>query len=372
MQDAQLETEIRLALDAEAEGVRVPDDLATRTIEAARGAERPSLWERFRARRDVSAARGSGSYPRWMLVPAALAGVAALYLIGAVVMQPPEPDVATVAGPAVSDVDAPEAAPVARDEAANLQREAAGGGAGAQGAPDSAGATTLAAPPGVGSTLIGPKVVRNADIDVEVARGAFLRAWERANAIAGRHGGVVTSSQTEQVGGRVARGALTIRVPSNKLEAALTDLRRIGTVTREGANAEDISSAFVDVDARLRALEAQETQLLEILRRATNISDVLEVRTRLAEVRGEIESLKAQKAQMQQQVDMATISASIHEPGAEGSTEPPGPLGDAWDAGLRTAARTLAGLLVVLGVLLPLALVAALIWGGVRIARRRA
>jgi hypothetical protein len=375
MNDAQLETEIRLALDAKAEEVRVPDDLATKTIEAARGVPRPSLLERFRAWRDVSAAKRGGSYPRWALVPAAVAGIAAFYLIGMVVMNPSGDDGTAAGAPergaVVSDVD--EGA--GRDVAAPQVAPAPGGGSviieGPKVAEDSAGgAGTLAAP--TGSALMGPKVVRNADLDIEIGRGTFNQAWARATAVASRHGGFVMSSSTEQVEGRLGRGTVTLRVPSAKMDAALADLRRLGTVLREGANADDISAPFVDVEARLKALQAQETQLLEILRRASNISDVLEVRTRLAEVRGEIESLKAQKAQMQQQVDLATITATLHEPGAEGSTEPPGPLGDAWDAGLRTAARTLAGLLVVLGVLLPLALVAGLIWGGFRVVRRKA
>lgn len=392
MTDERLDNEIRLALEAKAEEVAVPGDLATRTIEAARDASPPSLLERLRAWRDSRTASPRG-YPRWVYIPAAVAGATAMYLIGGVAINNDGVLPTRGADQAVVDTDettaenagaepavrGPEVALSADNDAAKtmqapgaplVDRQGGGvaGGSGAgQVAPDIAPQPVPPSRPGTP-----PKLVRSADVDVEVRKGGFSRAWASANQIAARHGGYVSNSSTEQVKGRLARGSIIVSVPATKLDAALRDFGRLGTVLRSTQTSADVAAQFVDTDARLRTLRAQETQLVALLDRANSLSEILEIRSQLNAVRGEIEQLQAQREFLQGQVDFSTITASIHEAGVD-AVDPsqPGRLESAWDAALTTGARTLAGILVVLAVLIPLALFAALIWGAVRLVRSR-
>jgi hypothetical protein len=215
-----------------------------------------------------------------------------------------------------------------------------------------------------------PKIVRTAELEVQVRN--FERAWAAANALASRHGGFVTSSSTEQSGDELDRGNITLRIPATKLDAALGDLRELGKVTRESSTGQDVSAQIVDIDARRRVLEAEELQLVDLLRRASGVSQILEVRDRLNGVRQEIESLAAQKKVLDEQVEYSTVNATIFEKGAEPADDDNGGvIPEAWRTAVRVGLTVVAGTLVVLGGLIPLVALGAGVWAAVRLARRR-
>lgn len=380
----ELEREIRRALEAKALEVDVPDDLAARTLAAAREANAPRLRERLRGWRDARSvgARVTG-YPRWLYAGAAAAAAVGLYALGSVVTMQPGPT--PMPGPAAFEqlqrgggeaaelpatgggavTSAETAATTATEDIAAVRGRSSAGAA--QAGPDIAPIE----PPAPGRPgSFPPKIVRTADLEVEVRN--FDRAWDAAMNLASRHDGFVTNSNTEQINGKLGRGTLTMRVPATKLDAALRDLRRFGKLVRMSSSGADVSAQLVDLDARTRALEAEELQLLELLKRASGVSQVLEVRDRLNAVRQEIESLKAQKELYEDQVAYSTINATLFESGAEPDEEPgDGIIIQSWRTALRAGLVIVGGALVVLGGLVPLAALGLGTWSVVRVIRRR-
>ncbi len=396
-----IDTEIRMALDAKAHEVDVPVDLARRTMEAAEASAKPSLRDRLRARTDAWRLRSSVTgYPRWAYAGAAAAMAVLLFVVGSVVRPGPvvsdrpvtmtgdvaEPGVAE--GP-VRDVDeaGQQRLPVRDVDEAGQQRlrggsadlmledkamglESGGGGSGAQGSAAQTGAATtqIAPEPPIPPTRPGqfpPKIVRTANAEIQVR--SFERAWDQANNIARKYRGYVTNAQSG-----LERGTVTMRVPADRLDDAMADLRKLGKLITMSTSAEDVSASIVDIDARIRVLEAEELQLLELLRKASGVSQTLEVRDRLNAVRQEIESHKAQKEYFTSQVDYSTINATLFERGADDPTEPgDGVLIEAWRSALRVGLTIVAGAVVVLGGLIPLVALALALWFGFRVIRRR-
>jgi hypothetical protein len=219
-----------------------------------------------------------------------------------------------------------------------------------------------------------PKIVRNADVQVQIRRGNFDSAWRRALDVASRYGGFVTNSSTQQTDNHISSGNFTIRVPATKLDSALKDLRNLGTLKSLSTSGNDISGQIVDVDARIRADEAEQAQLLDLMKQANKVSDILPIRTQLASVQQDLESLRGQKKAFDNQVDYATINATIFEPNAAPQPVPLGQEGilvRAWRTAVSAGLTIVAGTLVVLGGLVPLALIALGIWALVIVARRR-
>lgn len=368
---SELETKIRMALDAKAHEVDVPVDLASRTMDSARALARRSLRDRLRSRLDAwrLGAPVTG-YPRWAYAASAAAAALLLFVVGDAVRpsldggrQIPvaEPGVVT-SDPAVG-VPAPQPA-IGAPEVATLEEQ----GRSAPGvAADSAGAGTaqIAPVPPARAGELPPKIVRTATAEIRVA--SFERAWSRAAQIARLHRGYVTGSQAG-----LERGTLTIRVPAGALDEALADLGELGELVQQSTTAEDVSAAVVDIEARLRVVEAEELQLLELLRRASGVSQTLEVRDRLNAVRQEVESLEAQREYFEDAVEYSTISATLFERGADDPDDPgdDGVLVEAWRTALRVGLTIVAGAVVVLGGLIPLAALAALAWLGLRAVRR--
>ena len=261
--------------------------------------------------------------------------------------------------------------------APNASGQAAGQSAGGAPVPQIA-----PVPPGGTGTVgpSGPKIVRNADIAVRVGTGRFGTAFDRVASIAAANGGYVTSSTTSTGGGgssrssRARSGELTVRVPSERFDDTRRALGQLGTVEQESLRGEDVSGQLVDQDARLKSLQAQEDSLRTLLAKATGVSEVLQVQNALFDVRQQIEQLQAQKAQLDQAATLATIQVSIYEPGASpiGQPEPLPATGLARDLDRARdgAVAVVGGMIVVLGWLIPVAVLGGLVWGVLRLRRR--
>jgi len=161
---------------------------------------------------------------------------------------------------------------------------------------------------------------------------------------------------------------VTFRVPAASFDAAVLALRAEGTVLSEQISTYEVTMQLVDLEARLRNLRASETALLELMSRATTVSDVLAVQTQLTSVRSDIESYDAQRASLADQVAMTTVSVTISPIGSSIGNATNG-----FDLG-REVARAVANLIAVgrtviiaainlVIVVLPISLVGALAGG---------
>ena len=287
-----------------------------------------------------------------------------------------------VAGAVVSSVESSDEAAAPGDEmaatsAAGAPEPAIAGSRGV--AADVAGSGsvgTLGLPQTVAPS--GPRVVRTADLSVEVGKDRFAGAFDRATSIATSHGGYVTSSGTGATGDsrRPTSGQLTLRVPADRFDDARRALGQLGEVRQEGVRGEDVSGQLVDYEARLRNLRAQEESLQGLLGRASNVGEVMQVQTTLFGVRQQIEQLDAQRAQLDQAAALATIQLSLYEPGAAGvfrpepEPEPATGLAGSFERAVDGAVAVVGGMIVVLGYATPLAVLGLLGWGVLRLRRR--
>lgn len=158
------------------------------------------------------------------------------------------------------------------------------------------------------------KIVQTASIRLQVREvGA---SFEEVGRVATAAGGFVASSNFAFQGEQQV-ASLTIRVPANRYQDVLREVRALGVrVDNEGSNASDVSEEYTDLSARLRTLEATEAQLLQLLARANTITEILQVNDRLNTVRTEIERVKGRMNLLDRLTEMATIT--VHLRPAEG------------------------------------------------------
>jgi len=154
-----------------------------------------------------------------------------------------------------------------------------------------------------------PKIVRNATLALEVKSPA--ETAEKIRALAEAKDGYLVSSEVSGDHAYPA-GTITIRVPASRYEEARSEIRKLAArVEREQVEAKDMTVDYVDKEARLRSLRAQEAQYLTIMRRATTVKDTLEAAAKLGEVRGQIEQGQAEFAALAKQVETVAISVSL-------------------------------------------------------------
>jgi len=123
-------------------------------------------------------------------------------------------------------------------------------------------------------------------------------------------GWVVSSSVTERE--KVPSGSITVRVPSELFDEAITYFRGLAEkITYEGTRGQDVTEEYTDLQSRLRNLEATETQLLKIMGRSGTIPDVLAVQKELTSVRDQIERTKGRIQYLEESAEMATVTVNL-------------------------------------------------------------
>ncbi len=174
-----------------------------------------------------------------------------------------------------------------------------------------------AAPRSVSMTTYLPKsessterqVVRTSSIDLLVKSPAD--SVDKIRLLTEHVGGFLVRLQTN--GAQDATNAtLTIRVPVARFEEVEAEIRKLGLrVENEQMEAEDVGRQYIDQQARLRNLHAQEAQYLTILKQAKTVKDTLEVSEKSNGVRGEIEQQQAEFEILSKQVETVAITVSL-------------------------------------------------------------
>ena len=167
------------------------------------------------------------------------------------------------------------------------------------------------------SAYAGRSLIIRVEIGLEVPEGQVGQAASAVERVAVSKGGWVEYSMVTD-----EYATVTVRVPVESLDAALAEIRQIGTVKSETRSATDVTDQLVDLDARLRNAKAEEQRLLEILSKAETVNEILQVEDRLSYVRERIERLEAQKKMLEEQVDYATVTVTISVPQPESPEEP--------------------------------------------------
>ena len=221
----------------------------------------------------------------------------------------------------------------------------------------------------------GASIVRTATLRLRVP-GSFAEAVERATDVAVAAGGLVATSSTSSFERGRGSGELTLRVPADRFDQVRRSLGALGTLESSQIGGQDVGGQLVDLDARLRSLRAEEGALDALLARAGDIGQVLQVRDRLTGVRTQIEQLAGQQAALRDQVALATITLAMHQSGsAVATTQGDGSADPAVVESFRTAVGALlavvGGMVIVVGALLPFAVLALLAWPFVRRYQRR-
>lgn len=109
---------------------------------------------------------------------------------------------------------------------------------------------------------------------------------------------------------------VTLRVPAGSLDEVLQTVRgMVIKVQEENISGQDVTEEYVDLQARLRNLEATEKELLALLTEVREnrgkAEDILKIHRELTSIRGQIESLKGRKQYLERMTAMATLHIEI-------------------------------------------------------------
>jgi hypothetical protein len=188
-------------------------------------------------------------------------------------------------------------------------------------------------------------VIKNGNLSIVVVDPP--KSMDAISQMVQEMGGFVVSANLykEQLssGIEVPRASITIRVPAERMDEAMRRIRAQSNQDplTENINSQDVTSEYVDLQSRLKNLEAAEAELTKIMQEANKTEDVLAVYNQLVSIREQIEVIKGQIKYYDESAALSSISIELIadkavQPLEIGGWQPQGVLKNAVEALIRS------------------------------------
>jgi len=113
---------------------------------------------------------------------------------------------------------------------------------------------------------------------------------------------------------------LIIRVPSQNFDVFLKNISKgVSYFDNKEISAQDVTTQYIDIDARLKTKKVLENRYIELLKKATKVSEMLEVEAQLSAIREEIEAKQGQFNYLQDRISLSTVTVEFYKPVAPDS-----------------------------------------------------
>lgn len=222
-----------------------------------------------------------------------------------------------------------------------------------------ANAATL---PGAADAESGREIIATAQATVQVK--SIPEAATAIAALAEEHGGYVESTEIGKsvpLDGRTdpatdtadsAYGWVGIRVPSADLPDVIAALADTGEVLSSSTSKQDVTSAAIDLRARVDSTKASVERLTQLMAQSGSVSELIEAEVALTDRQAQLESYEQQLAALDDQVAMSSLQVQLTKASAPTTADPAG-FGDGLLAGWNGLVVSLNALVIALGFILP-------------------
>lgn len=107
---------------------------------------------------------------------------------------------------------------------------------------------------------------------------------------------------------------ITVRVPNQNFDVFIADISKgVGYFDKKEISSQDVTEDYIDIDSRVKTKKVLEGRYLELLKKATKVSEMLEIEKKLSEIREEIEAKEGQLKYMQNRVSMSTVTIAFYK-----------------------------------------------------------
>lgn len=203
-------------------------------------------------------------------------------------------------------------------------------------------------------------VVYTADLKVRAKN--VDEAATRAKQLVTAAGGYV---ENESAAGDAGRATLTVKIPADRYTGMLEQLTgQLGTKLGLRQQAEDVTEEVADVDSRVRSAQATLASFRKLLDRARTVGEVINVEQEISQRQAELEALQARQKSLAHRTRYATVTLELSGPvkqAAKPKDDDEGGFVGGLKQGWKAFVAFVSGLALVVGVLLPFLIVAAMI-----------
>jgi uncharacterized protein DUF4349 len=152
-------------------------------------------------------------------------------------------------------------------------------------------------------------VIKTADLSLQVedVRQAEAAVRAKVQALGGYVVKAENSGSDEDMTSRI-----TFRVPAQRFDEALSGVQGLAKkVLGRTVSGDDVTEEFVDLQSRLRNLEATRDRLLTFLDKAATVEEALKVNESLSQIQGEVEQVKGRMQFLKQSAALSTVTVTL-------------------------------------------------------------
>ena len=164
----------------------------------------------------------------------------------------------------------------------------------------------------------GLKIIREASIELQTEN--YEEDLQALEELVESCGGYITSREeygSEQAvtyyDGRTRNSSLTIRVPSDQLDAFVEQAKAVGIVTSSGITETDVTDQYADTDRRLQAYQKQYDRVLEMMDQATTVEELIQIESELSRLEMQIEDCQGSLNYWDARVNYSTVHVYVDE-----------------------------------------------------------
>lgn len=173
---------------------------------------------------------------------------------------------------------------------------------------------------------------------------------------------ILSAGQEAESAEQYASATLTARVPPAAFSGFFTGIQTQGKLLSHHSESEDKTTEVIDVEARIKNLEALKARVLELLgKNAGTLKDMLDAEKQLAETQAALDSINGQRRALANQTDMVRIDIELRPQSLRNERSWTAPVAIAADEAGEVLMKSLAALLTAAVALLPWALVFGLV-----------
>lgn len=156
------------------------------------------------------------------------------------------------------------------------------------------------------------KIIRTGNVEFEVQ--SFDASFATLAKIVEEEAGIIGSTESSKLENGKTRGTIVVRVPPEHLDRLVMKLRGLGELKTQNISAQDVTKQYSDLESQLRAANAMQDRLLQIIKDGKGaIKDLLAAERELGNWRTKIEQLEGERRFIDSQVSLSTIAITLTE-----------------------------------------------------------
>ncbi|MBQ2865903.1 MAG: DUF4349 domain-containing protein [Clostridia bacterium] len=161
------------------------------------------------------------------------------------------------------------------------------------------------------------KLIKNGNFTIETLE--YEKTINAIEDLIASVGGYVQNSNVSGTGAissgyaQMRKATYTVRLPADDFGSFEEGLSACGSVLSRYVYVDEVTDYYYDSEARLKSLQLQEEQLMELMGKADKLEVIIQLQQELSNVRYQIESIQGTLRRLDSQIAYSTVTITIRE-----------------------------------------------------------